>query len=84
MVMVEGVLEGGEEAGVLRVVIGANPEEFIELGDDEAVGVGDLRSVAGGAGVAAGASVAVSGDPGGSGGGFGVGEEAWGGRAGRH
>ena len=61
--VVEGVLEAGEQAGVLGEVVGADAEELGELGEDVAVGVGDLGAVAGGAGVAAGAAVAVGGDP---------------------
>ena len=80
MAVVEGVLEGGEEAGVLGVVVGADAEELGEFGDDVAVGVGDLHAVACGAGVAAGAAVTVGGDGFGDGGR--CGEEA--GRAGGH
>ena len=89
VVVVEGVLEAGEEAGVFGEVVGAHAEEFAELGEDCALVVLDDGSVAGGAGVAAGSAVAVRVDPGGSLGGFfgigrrgcGFGEEA-GGRGG--
>ena len=37
VVVVEGVLEAGEEAGVFGVVVGAMAEEFGEFGDDVAV-----------------------------------------------
>ena len=63
MVVVEGVLEAGEEAGVLGVVVGAVAEVLGEFGYDLAVWAGDFGSVAGWAGVAAGSSVAVGGDP---------------------
>ncbi len=63
VVVVEGVLEAGEEAGVLGVVVGADAEELAELGEDVAVGVLNEGSEAGGAGVAAGSSVAVGADP---------------------
>ena len=63
VVVVEGVLEAGEEAGVFGVVVGAVAEVLGELGDDVAVGAGDFGSVAGWAGVAAGSSVAVGGYP---------------------
>ena len=63
VVVVEGVLEAGEEAGVLGVVVGADAEELAEFGEDHALVVLDEGSVAGGAGVAAGAAVAVGVDP---------------------
>ena len=63
MVVVEGVLEAAEEAGVFGVVVGADAEELAEFGEDGAVGVLDEGSVAGGAGVAAGSAVAVGVDP---------------------
>ena len=87
MVVVEGELEGGEEAGVFGVVVGADTEELGEFGDDVALGISDFGSVACGTGIAAGTTVAVGGDPVGLGGGFwggSVGEEAGFGRAGGH
>ena len=63
VVVVEGVLEAGEEAGVLGVVVGADAEEFAEFGEDGALVVLDEGSEAGGAGVAAGSAVAVGVDP---------------------
>jgi hypothetical protein len=87
VVMVQGVLEAGEEAGVLGVVVGAHAEELAEFGKDGAVVVLDEGAVAGWAGVAAGAAVAVGVDPNGLFwlGWWGVGEEAWrGGGTGRH
>ena len=90
MVVFERVLEAAEEAGVLGVVVGAHAEELGEFGEDGAFVVLDEGSVAGGAGVAAGSSVAVGVDPvglfcGGRIWGWGFGEEARGfGRAGRH
>ncbi len=63
--VVEGVLEGGEEAGVLGEVVGADAEKFGDLGEDLTVVVGDLGSEACGAGVSAGSAVAVGGDGGG-------------------
>ena len=99
VVVVEGVLEAGEEAGVFGEVVGAHAEEFAELGEDCALVVLDDGSVAGGTGVAAGSAVAVGVDPGRFWGwfggvfglrldwllGWGFGKEAWGsGRAGRH
>ena len=83
--VIEGVLEAGEEAGVLGDVVGADSEELGELGEDGAGAVGDLGAEAGGAGIAAGAAVTVSGDPGGAAGVVsrgGWGEEAGGARAG--
>jgi hypothetical protein len=61
--VVEGVLENCEEAGVLGVVVGADAEEFAEFGEGFAARAGEDSSVAGGAGVATGSTVAVSGDP---------------------
>jgi hypothetical protein len=85
VVVVEGVLEAAEEAGVFGVVIGAHAEEFAEFGDDHTLIILDEGPVAGWAGVAAGPAVAVGVDPGvslgrflGSGGRW-VGEEAGGG-----
>ena len=63
VVVVEGVLEAAEEAGVFGVVVGADAEEFAEFGEDHALVVLDEGSVAGGAGVAAGSAVAVGVDP---------------------
>ena len=63
VVVVEGVLEAGEEAGVFGVVVGAHAEEFAEFGEDDALVVLDDGSVAGGTGVAAGSAVAVGVDP---------------------
>ena len=63
MMVVECVLEGGQEAGVFGVVVGADAKELAELGDDVAVGVLNEGSEAGGAGVAAGSSVAMGADP---------------------
>ena len=63
VVVVEGVLEAAEEAGVFGVVVGAHAEEFGELGEDHALVVLDEGTVAGGAGVAAGSAVAVGVDP---------------------
>ena len=63
MVVVEGVLEAAEEAGVLGVVIGAKSKKFTEFGEDGTGVVLDEGSVAGGAGVAAGSAVAVGVDP---------------------
>jgi hypothetical protein len=86
MVVVEGVLETGEQAGVFCVVVGADAEEFAKFCKDGALVVLDEGTEAGGTGIAAGSSVAVGVDPGGFGGGLGggsVGEEAWGG-TGRH
>ncbi len=80
--VVEGVLDGGEEAGVFGEVVGTDAEEFGEFGDEFPVGAGDFGSVAGGAGIASGATVAVGGDPGG--GGVGGVEEAGCGGTGRH
>ena len=79
VVVVEGVLEAGEEAGVFGVVVGAHAQEFAEFGEDRAVVVLDEGSVAGGAGVAAGSAVAVGVDPGGFfGAGLGIGAaRAW-------
>ncbi len=82
VVVVEGVLEAGEEAGVFGVVVGADAEEVGEFGEDDAVVVGDLGSVAGGAGVAAGSAVAVGVDPDGFGGCFGFGGGGFGEEAG--
>jgi hypothetical protein len=70
VVVVERVLEAGEEAGVFGEVVGAHAEELAELGQDGAVVVLDDGSVAGGTGVAAGSAVAVGVDPAGV---FGVG-----------
>jgi hypothetical protein len=86
VVMIDGVLQAAEEAGVFGVVVGAHAEEFGELGEDHALVVLDEGSIAGGAGVAAGSAVAVGVDPvGGCGfGGGGFGEEARGGGTGRH
>jgi hypothetical protein len=84
VVVVEGVLEAGKEAGVFGEVVGAHAEEFAEFGKDHAPIVLDDGSVAGGTGVAAGSAVAMGVDPVG----FlgvgsrrwrGLGEEAWGG-----
>jgi hypothetical protein len=84
VVVVEGVLEAGEEAGVFGEVVGAHAKEFAEFGKDHAPIVLDDGSVAGGTGVAAGSAVAMGVDPAG----FlgvgsrrwrGLGEEAWGG-----
>ena len=87
VVVVEGVLQAAEEAGVFGVVVGADAEELGEFGEDHAFVVLDEGSVAGGTGVAAGAAVAVGVDPvlvrRGSGGNFGL-EEARRGVAGRH
>ncbi len=66
VVVVEGVLEAGEEAGVFGVVVGADAEEFAKFGQDGALVVLDEGSEAGRAGVAAGSSVAVGVDPGGA------------------
>ena len=77
--VVEGVLEAAEEAGVFGVVVGAKSKEFTEFGEDGAGVVLDEGSVAGGAGVAAGSAVAVGVDPAfrlGFWGGFRVAEEA--------
>src|SRR5437899_1783781 len=63
VVVVEGVLEAGEEAGVFGEVVGAHAEEFAEFGKDRAVVVLDDGAVAGGAGVAAGSAVAMGVDP---------------------
>ena len=63
VVVVEGVLEAAEEAGVFGVVVGADAEELAEFGEDVALVVLDEGAVAGGAGVAAGAAVAVGVDP---------------------
>ena len=51
MVVVEGVLEAAEEAGVFGVVVGAKSEEFTEFGEDGAGVVLDEGSVAGGPGL---------------------------------
>jgi hypothetical protein len=87
VVVVEGVLQAAEEAGVFGVVVGAHAEEFGEFGDDHAFVVLDEGTVAGGARVAAGSAVAVGVDPVGGcgflGGGFRE-EAGGGGRAGRH
>ncbi|MCU1247199.1 MAG: hypothetical protein JWQ49_228, partial [Edaphobacter sp.] len=64
VVMVEGVLETGEEAGVFGEVVGTHAEELAELGQDGAVVVLDDGSIAGGTGVAAGSAVAMGVDPG--------------------
>jgi hypothetical protein len=89
--VVKSGLEAAEEAGVFGVVVGAEAEEFAEFREDGAVFALDEGSVAGWAGVSAGSSVAVSGDPAGFfggwgwGWGWGVGEEAGcGGGTGRH
>ena len=88
--VIEGVLQAAEEAGVLGVVVCAHAEEFGELGEDVAVVVLNESAVAGGARVATGSAVAVSVDPvgfsfGGRDGSGGFGEEAGGGgRTGRH
>ena len=74
LVVVEGPLEAGEEAGVLGEVVGAVAEEFGELGEDLTGLVVDYGAEAGGAGVTAGSAVAVGDDPAGLGG-FGFGEE---------
>ena len=89
VVVVEGVLEAAEEAGVFGVIIGAHAEELAQFGEDHALVVLDEGPVAGWAGVSAGAAVAVGVDPDsflgglfGAGGRFGdgrVGEEAGGG-----
>jgi hypothetical protein len=63
VVVVEGVLEAGEEAGVFGEIIGAHAEEFAEFGEDIAMVVVDDGSVTGGTGVAAGSTVAVGVDP---------------------
>ncbi len=73
VMVVEGVLETGEEAGVFGEVVGAHAEEFAEFGQDHALVVLDNGSVAGGTGVAAGSAVAVGVDPAGLSGRFGVG-----------
>jgi hypothetical protein len=78
VVVVEGVLEGGEETGVFGEVVGAHAEEFAEFGEDRALVVLDNGSVAGRTGVAAGSAVAVGVDPGGFlSGFFGVGSRRW-------
>ena len=51
--------EDGEETGVLGVVVGADAEEFGELGEGVALVVCDDGAEAGGAGVATGAAIAV-------------------------
>ena len=89
VVVVESVLEAGEEPRVFGEVVGAHAEEFTEFGQDGAVVVLDDGSVAGGTGVAASSAVAVGVDPealfrdglggAGYGRGGGVGEEAGGG-----
>jgi hypothetical protein len=90
VVVVERILEAAEEAGVFSVVVGAHAEELGEFGENGAFVVLDEGAVAGGAGVAAGSSVAVGVDPvglfgGGRIGGEGFGEEVGGcGRTGRH
>ena len=63
MMVVEGELEAAKETGVFGEVIGADAEKLAQLGDDHAVGVLNEGTIAGGAGVAAGAPVAVGGDP---------------------
>ena len=63
VVVVEGVLEAAEQAGVFGVVVGADAEELAEFGEDHALIVLDEGTVAGGAGVAAGSAVAVGVDP---------------------
>ena len=73
VVVVESVLEAGEEAGVFGEVVGAHAQEFAEFGEDLALFVLDDGSVACGAGVAAGSAVAVGVDPAGLSGLFGVG-----------
>ena len=53
VVVGEGKVEGGEQAGVFGEVVGLDAEEFGELGEDVAGGVLDEGSEASGAGVAA-------------------------------
>jgi hypothetical protein len=60
----EGKVERGEQAGVLGEVVGLDAEELGKFGEDVAVGVLDEGAEAGGAGIAAGAAVAVGGNPG--------------------
>ena len=63
VVVVEGVLEAGEEAGVLGEVVGSYAEELAEFSQQIALVVLDDGSVAGRTGVAAGSAVAVGVDP---------------------
>ena len=67
MVVVEGVLEASKQAGVLGVVIGADAEELAKFCQNGALVVLDEGSEAGRTGVAAGSSVAMSANPGGTG-----------------
>ena len=69
MLVLERPGEDGEEAGVLSVVVGAVAEKFGEFSEGVALVIGDDGAEAGGAGVAAGAAIAVGVDPVGLGGG---------------
>jgi hypothetical protein len=90
VVMIEGVLEAGEETGVFGVVIGSDTEELAEFGDDHPLVVLNEGPEAGWAWVATGSAVAVGVDPDGLcgvgrwlGGGW-IGEETGRGGTGRH
>ena len=64
----EGPVEHGEQAAVLGEIVGAGAEKLRELGEGGACGVGNDGPVAGGAGVAARAAIAMRVHPGLSGG----------------
>ena len=64
MAVAEGEVERGQQAGVLGEIVGLDAKELGEFGEDVAVGVLDEGSEARGAGIAAGAAIAVGGDPG--------------------
>lgn len=59
----DGPLQNCQKAGVLGVVVGLDAKKMVEAGDYLALGVLDDGAVAGGAGIAARAAVAVGGKP---------------------
>jgi len=63
VVVVEGVLEAGEQAGVFGVIVGSDTEELAEFGDDHALIVLNEGSKTGRPGVSTGSAVAMGVDP---------------------